>query len=37
VPGDVDDDRLVETWLHVALASARERGIRRGTAEDRGR
>jgi hypothetical protein len=31
VPGDVDDDRLVETWVDVALAYARGRGVGRGT------
>jgi AcrR family transcriptional regulator len=31
VPGDVDDDRLVETWVDVALAYAREYGVGRGT------
>jgi AcrR family transcriptional regulator len=29
VPGDVDDERLVETWVEVALAYARERGMER--------
>jgi hypothetical protein len=33
VPSDVDDDRLVETWVDVALAYARERGLGRGTAK----
>jgi AcrR family transcriptional regulator len=31
VPGEVDDERFVETWVEVALAYARERGIGGGT------
>jgi hypothetical protein len=31
VPGDVSDERLVETWVEVALAYAGEGGIGRGT------
>jgi AcrR family transcriptional regulator len=27
VPGDVDDERLVETWVEVCLAFAREQGM----------
>ena len=27
VPGDVDDPRLIETWVEVALAYARARSI----------
>lgn len=30
VPGDVNDERLVETWVEAALAYARQRGIGRG-------
>jgi AcrR family transcriptional regulator len=32
VPGDVDDERLVETWVEVALAYACARGIERAPA-----
>lgn len=37
VPGEVDDERLVEAWVEVALAYAHERGIGGGLRRERDR